>query len=75
MKFRTKNSRMCERMSESGSGGCDETDDEQLFVAWRGARPGLGGGGVSAGVGMKECNDDVEVLSCVQNGLTQIRFD
>lgn len=32
-------------------------------------------GEVSAGVGLKECNDDVEVLSCGQNGLTQIRFD
>lgn len=36
---------------------------------------GLGGAEVSAEVGLKERNDDVEVLSCSQNGLTQIRFD
>lgn len=39
-------------------------------------RPGRARGGeVSTEVGLKERNDDAEVLSCSQNGLTQIRFD
>lgn len=65
---------MCEPVSESRT-GCDKTDDEQLFAAWPGSSGGLGGAEVSAEVGLKERNDDVEVLSCSQNGLTQIRFD
>lgn len=60
-------------MSESGT-GCDKTDEEQLFAAWP-VRPGSEEGEVSTEVGLKERNDDVEVLSCSQNGLTQIRFD
>lgn len=52
-------------MSESGT-GCDKTEQEQLFVTWqRGERGGW----------VEECNGDVEVLSCIQNGLTRIRFD
>lgn len=73
MKFRTKTPRMTESVSESRT-GCDRTDDEQLFAAWR-ACPRVRGGERSAKVGLKERNDDVEVLSCSQNGLTQIRFD
>lgn len=44
-----------------------------MSICWR---PGtLGGGEVSTEVGLKERNDDAEVLSCSQNGLTRIRFD
>ncbi|CAB1446629.1 unnamed protein product [Pleuronectes platessa] len=67
-----QNSRMWESMSESRT-GCDKTDDEQLFAAWP-ARPGHCAGGVGTEVGLKEHNDDVEVLSCFQNGLTHIRL-
>lgn len=60
-------------MSETRT-GFDKTDDEHLFCGLAGSsRPR--GGEVSTEVGLKERNDDAEVLSCSQNGLTQIRFD
>jgi len=64
---------MYEPLSKSRT-GCDKTDDEQLFAGWQ-AHAWVQGGKVSAEVGLKEWNDDVKVLSCSQNVLTQIRFD